>query len=260
MLSNTQGQILIQGLGVFIGLLLLFLGLVAWGFRAIEQMHLDTAAQATALSSARAQAQMLNDSASHNLMVNIFVPIRFKGLGATQKAMVPLFKAWLRLEDWKHKAQFIESGFLGYPVGVGQVVARLNGSDHGYDHFPKPMDLQLVLEDLLVTILKGDIPVGEHLFEDVYFVRTWKPNVRKAQPTHKTTWLVSRGKLTSTASAGVYLDIKEGERLQNGGFPRLDETWEGDIEIQSFYPQFNARLIKTLGEAYALVAKHRAGI
>jgi hypothetical protein len=257
---NRHGQILIQGLGAFFSLLIIFFGLVTWGARTLEQMRLDTAAQATALSSARAQAQMLNDSASHNLMVNVFVNARYKGVGAMQKAGSGLFRAWLREQDWKRKAQYIQSGFLGYPVGVGQVVARLNGSDRGYQHYPITMDLKLALKDLLVFFLKGDIPDGQHLFKDVYFVQTWGLNKRKAQPDHEVTWLVSHGKMVSTASAGVYLDVKPGERLQNGGFPRMKESWYGDIEVQSFYPQFNARLIQTCGDAHAFELQHRAGL
>jgi len=115
------------------------------------------------------------------------------------------------------------------------------------------------LKDLFVFFLDGYYPVGGDLFEDLYFVREWRQDARKAQPDHTTTWLVSRGKITAKASARVYLDVKEDEPLQNGGFPRLDEDWMGNIEIQSFYPQFNAKLIKTRPESHILEGLHSLG-
>jgi hypothetical protein len=70
-------------------------------------------------------------------------------------------------------------------------------------------------------------------------------------------WHLFRGRQCAIASARVYLDLQQREWLHNGGFPRVDEDWLGDLEIQSFHPQFNAQLISTRGEARWFEALHR---
>src|SRR5262249_11554443 len=80
-------------------------------------------------------------------------------------------------------------------------------------------------------------------FSDAYVARSWSPSKLHAQPPHKTTWLVSRNGIRAIASARVWLDILPDTFLNNGGFPRTHETWLRNLLIQSFYPQFNARLL-----------------
>ena len=71
---------LIPGLAMFLGLIILFFLLVAWGRGMLRQMRLDTAASAAALSTARAQAALLNKFASHNILANCFINARFSSV------------------------------------------------------------------------------------------------------------------------------------------------------------------------------------
>ena len=242
--KRDAGQILLPGLGGFVALLLFFLIVTAYGQRALWQMRMETAAQAAALSASRAQAQLLNECGSHNLTANLFL-IRYKSGAAMQVEQVQPFNEWLMAEDLLYKSQWLLSGFKGYVSAVGHKVARLNHADTVVDA-PDSLDIELKLNDLKVILLDGIIPVSAPItFRDVYYTRLWAPDQRRAQPDHHTTWLAAHGSTGSSATASVYLDLKQNAPLHNGGFPRENESWYEDIGIQSFYPQFNARLSST---------------
>lgn len=242
---NDRGQILLPGLAWFFGLSAALALLVGWGERTLRQERMETAAMAAALSAARAQAYLLNQRAAHNLAVNAFVKGRYKGFGAMDAGSVGPFETWLRLEAVRRDAQNIQSywnGLKGYPAAVGHQAAKQNGA--GESLCRSNLDIRLQLKDLKVFVfLPGPPYVVLKKFFNVYFTRRWGYDQRKIQPPHQVVWSVSGGRAQATSAARVYLDVKKGEPLQNGGFPReRGESVAGDLAVQSFYPQFNARL------------------
>lgn len=245
MLRKQTGQILLPGLMAVYLLATLSISFLAWGVNQLRHMRLDMAADATALSVARAQAGMLNTLATTNMGVNLFIqkadfPLMRQALGVMRVSAVPPFQLWQKLL----KTQVI--GFKAFPAGVGQTVSRLNGARGEALYFPAPMESYLNPQGAHVGILLNHFPfvLYRHIAE-AYYVRSWSPHETRAQPPHKTTWVVKRGKHTSMASARVWLDIPRRNRLHNGGFPRAQEKNLRGVGIQSFYPQFNARLLPT---------------
>jgi hypothetical protein len=239
-MNNARGQILLPGLGVYLLLLAFFFCLVLMGWRILLQMRLETTAQAAALSAARAMALELNDCARHNLDANALVT-RTGDAAVTDEIRFLPFELWY----WAYEARSLANGagslFGGlnsFPARVGNEVAQENGAQ-GKSHWPQPWRTQLSSQDLDVVVV-GDPPFTEE-FSSVYFTRDWQ----SAQPPHQVTWLVSKDGLKASATARVYLDVNK-EANQNGGFPRTGgEEPEDLIGIQSFWPQFNARLVLT---------------
>ncbi len=243
---NERGQILLPALAWYLGLLILFCGLVTWGQHQISQERMDMAASAAAISSARDIASALNKFSMQNVGANVFVNGRFKGFGAMQSAMVKPFELWLDLHEIENHLgnfQSVLNGFQGHAASVGSKVAKLNGAIRVQRR--SSFDLRLKLNDLDVFVFYGIYPTPIMLsFENVYYSRLWGYNKRKAQPPHETIWSVADSMSKSTAAARVYLDVDKNEPLQNGGFPRAQgEELQGEFEIQSLYPQFNAKLI-----------------
>ena len=240
---NERGQILLPGLAIFLGLLVLLLAFIAYGKQTLTQMRMEMAAQAAALSAARAEAQILNDAASHNLALDGMVAVDTDiGLGTTQWDLKNPLDLWYAKENPMHSIQAILNGMKIFPVSVGNQVARLNGATK-IQHWPLIIDPQLVTHDLEILFFKGIYPVPK-LFEydDIYYMRTWKPDLRRAQPTHMMSWWAGRDGVAAIGSAHVYLDVRKGTS-HNGGFPRPhQEIWEG-LDVQSLYPQFNGRLV-----------------
>ncbi len=238
-LFTRRGQILIPGLGLFFVGLIAFAGLFTLGTYTLAKMRLQTAAQAAALSAARAQAHLLNKLSARNQTVNRFVPVKWKDYGEILAKDIPAFSAWAETS-----AQMEHWGFLTYPPHVGRQVAKQNGATGLTLFTPTPAPSLLIAKPLYL-LYKIPVPpfVAVHYVEKAYFARAWKPTERKAQPPHRTTWMVRRGMLHAAASAGLYLDIAEGNWLHNGGFPRTSESVLGNFNVQSFYPFFNARLL-----------------
>ena len=243
---NNHGQILLPGLVWFLGLLALFFGMVAWGRGQFHQERMETAAAAAAISSARAIASQLNDCATQNLEANGFINLRYKGFGAMQAGMLQGFEEWLEIRQVERNVndfQSVMDGFKGNATAIGSQVARLNGATIVKSR--SSLSLQVQVHDLEVFIFYGVIPCPiPFTFANVYFKRLWGYDRRAAQPPHESVWSVSDGAVQATAAARVYLDVTPNAPLQNGGFPREQGEDElGDVEIQSFYPQFNAKLI-----------------
>ena len=240
---HHRGQIVIPSLVMILVTVSLFLGFMNWARRSLWQMRMDLAADATALSAARSQAEMLNYLSSMNVSVNLFIkkaqiPLIHQPVGGMPMEMLPAYTTWNRF------LQTTALGFKTAPSGVGETVARLNGAQGYSPYFPFPMAPLLVPISMLVAVISKSPPamVVRH-YDPVYFARGWSPGYAKAQPPHKTTWLVSRHGIRSLATARLWLDITPGALLNNGGFPRVSETWWRGLLIQGFYPQFNARLL-----------------
>jgi len=238
---NNDGQVLLPGLVWFLGLLALFFGMMSWGRGQLQQERMETAAASTALSTARAIASELNDCATQNLEANGFINLRYKGGGAMEAAMLGEFEGWLEIRDVETGLN--ETAFYGYVMAIGNQVAKLNGAEKVQRL--SSLSLRLQVHDIDVFLFYGIIPCPVPVpFSNVYYKRLWGYGQRAVQPPHEAIWSVSDGHAKATAAARVYLDVAPGAPLQNGGFPREQgEDALGDLEIQSFYPQFNAKLI-----------------
>jgi len=243
---NNQGQILLPGLVWFLALLALFFVTVTWGRHQLQQDRMETAAAAAALSSARALALQLNECATQNLEANGFINLSYKGYGAMQVSALQEFLNWLKLTQAEHAwedAQSVLNGFKGNAAAVGSQVAKLNGAKKVKNR--SSLSLRLQIHDAEIVLMHGLLPMPDLItFPNVYFKRQWGYSERKAQPPHQAIWAVSDGSIQATATAQVYLDVGPTTPLQNGGFPREQgEGAEGEFEIQSQYPQFNAKLV-----------------
>lgn len=240
-MRSERGQILLPGLAIFWALMMMFLALVVYGRHVLLQMRVNMAAEAVALSAARAQAQMLNKFASYNLLINPMLIPKYKEYAALQKSAEPVLKG-LADDQMREQLQF----FI-FPLHVGLRVAKANGCDPIPKYIPTLPGVYL--HDLEVQLMQGIYPasLGPVEIRNVYYVRYWSPGTRKAQPPHKTYWMVSKAGVSGRSGAGLYLDVQPDEEWQNGGFPSVDpENWWDDAEIQSFYPQFNAHLLPTV--------------
>jgi hypothetical protein len=251
-MRNARGQILLPGLAIFWALMMLFLALVGYGRHVLLQMRVNMAAEAVALSAARAQAEMLNKFASYNLLINPMLFPKYKGYAALQKPAQPALKVLADYQLWRQLPQF-----QVFPRNVGRRVAMVNGCDPN----PKfiPTSSGLILQDMEVQLMLGIKPasLGPVEIDNVYYVRTWGPDKRKAQPPHKTFWMVSKDGVRGTAGARLYLDVQADESWQNGGFPSANpENWWDDAQIQSFYPQFNACLLAGTPRGFKILLEH----
>jgi len=153
---NERGQILLPGLAWFLGLLTAFAMLVAWGEHTLHEERMETAAMSAALSAARTQAYLLNQRATHNLLANGFVNLRYKGYGAMEADKVGTFEDWLEVEGLQRSAEDIHSymnGLKGYPAVIGHQVAKLNGARKS--RCRSSLDLRLKLNDLDVFVFFG---------------------------------------------------------------------------------------------------------
>jgi hypothetical protein len=234
---NEKGQILLPGLAWFLGLVTVFFILVTWGWRQLSQERMDTAASAAALSAARALASQLNECATRNLEANAFVSVSYDGKGLIDPARVDPFEIWLDAHELEDTFQSVFSGFKGNAKAVGSQVAKLNGANKNICQ--SSLNLRLQLNDMKVLVLPTLAPMD---FQDVYYTRLWGDYQQKVQPPHLVVWSASDGISKSVAAAKVYLDV-ESDALQNGGFPpQLSDDALGKFEIQSLWPQFNAKL------------------
>ena len=215
-------------------------GFAGWCRAVYWQMRMDMVAEAVALSAARAQAGMLNNVATLQTAENLFL----------QKATVAgVDVAHMQIElkkEFDLSNQALSSyllGFNGQTMLVAQSVARANRAALAVP-YPKP-DHHLQPEKVYVAYFAKIIPVGVDTYEKAYFTRRWGAGKRTPQPDHMTTWGVSKFGITGTATARVWLDARKDSFLNDGGFPSEDMPWWRQIGIQCFYPQFNARLVRT---------------
>jgi len=235
---NERGQILLPGLAWYLGLLAIFFQLVVWGRHQLSQERMDLAATAAALSAARALASQLNECATRNLEVNLFVSVSYDGKGVMDPYRVDPFQMWLEAHELEDDLQSVFNGFKGNAKAVGSQVAKLNGATD--NRCESSLNLRLQINDMKVFILPSPVPV---VFPNVYYTRLWGDNQEKVQPPHQVVWWVSNGSSQARAAARVYLDITK-EAWQNGGFPPdHSEEGLGKFEVQSLWPQFNAKLI-----------------
>lgn len=251
-MRNERGQILLPGLAMFWALMMLFLTLAVYGRHVLLQMRVNMVAEAVAISAARAQAEMLNKFASYNLLINPMLFPKYKEYAALQKSAQPVLEG---LADYQRLWQLPQ--FQIFPRNVGRRVASANGCDLEPRFIPTPSGL--ILQDMEVQLMQGYYPasLGPVEIDNVYYVRTWSPEKRKAQPSHRTYWMVSKEGVRGTAGARLYLDVQADESWQNGGFPSSDpENWWDDAQIQSFYPQFNACLLSGTPAGFKIILEH----
>jgi hypothetical protein len=240
-LNSSEGQLTIPLLGVLILVGLFMVGFIQWCRYAYWHMRMDLAADASALSAARSQAEMLNTISLANLSVNFFIK---KGQVAGEDIGEMGVEDIIPFKIWQGTMKLLILGFRAQPASVGEVVSRLNGSQGYAPYFPFPMNPYLNGETVTVAIISKTPPgFAIRSYDNAYYARAWSPRFVKAQPPHKTTWVVSRNGIRSIATARLWMDSKTDSLLNNGGFPREHESiWRG-AGVQGAPPHFNARLL-----------------
>jgi hypothetical protein len=182
---------------------------------------------------------MMNKFASYNLLINPLLFPEYHGYAAVQIENHKNLETLAEYQKWWQLPQF-----QIFPRKVGRWVAKMNGCDPDPKFIPTPS--MLILQDIEAILMAGEWPASIWPVEipEVYYARTWGSGERKAQPPHRTYWLVSKSGLKGTATARLYLNVKSEDSWQNGGFPSVEsENWWDDAQIQSLYPQFDARLV-----------------
>lgn len=260
---NERGQILYPMAFIMLALLGFGVLLVNLSRLVYWSLRMDSAANAAALSAARVTAEGLNRIATLNNAMNLFfVPlVKIGNLAAMETTRRGGYEGVRVLQ--RNAAR----GYRGLPYAAGYEVARLNGATGSAPL--RKIALRLAGKKLHVgfyTLVVGvplPAPPWGKTYDEGYWARLWSPDSRRAQPDHRVAWRVWRddlrpiaggwlglrpASLSASAGARVWLDVSADSRLQNGGFPREKENILGNIGFQSFYPQFNARLIP-LGEA-----------
>jgi Flp pilus assembly protein TadG len=245
--SSSRGQLLLPMLGVLVLFSLLFVGYVELCRRIYWQMRMDLAADAVALSAARAQAGMLNDLSVAQTAENFFIQ-KARIVGVDIAHMQIEIQKPFEVANWLINKEV--KGFNGQTVAVAQAVARANGVQGTAVPWPKPGH-HLTPHAVYVVYFDGPIPVSVEHYPKVYYTRNWSPGKSWPQPDHQIAWAVSRGQAVGISSARVWLDLDRGRELHNGGFPSEADAWWKEIGIQGFYPHFNAKLVSTSAEAEA---------
>ncbi len=241
-LRRETGQLLLPMAGLLLVFGMFLVGYVRWCRAIYWRTRMELVADATALSAARAQAEMLNRIGFANGMLNVYIqqfraPYLGHRVGVIHGDDFPSFKG--ETEELANRVK----GFKSYPPSVGRVVARANGAEGLIPYFPFPMESHLAAQTVHLLLYFPHPPwIGFKTVENAFYARTWSPHFRKAQPPHRTTWLVRRNGFQAMASARLWLDVPTSSIFHNGGFPREKESLLGGIGIQCQYPQFNARL------------------
>jgi len=217
-----------------------------WCRRQYWNMRMSIAAEMTALSVARAEAQDLNKISFNNMTINgLLVKATIPGIDAS--IGLTTIDRYPKIEQQAIDLQKDVKGFNAFCSGVGMVVSRLNGATMDIPPIHKPpIDSHLQPQRVyLGIIMPPPVFFSAKIVNGAYYARLWSPSFREAQPTlHATTWMVHGNGSCGIATAGVWLDARLGT-FANGGFPRVNETILGGLGVQDLYPQFNARLIPT---------------
>jgi hypothetical protein len=243
-LASSRGQLLLPMLGFFFLFGMMWIGYVQWCRAIYWKMRIDIAAQATALSAARRQAELLNFIATAQTLENAYLQKASFGsadLGHMQISVRSSFENWNRLLEQTAKS------FKAQVEWIAAIVARSNGANH----LPVPLKPEMISHRLAahavyVVYFAKYLPLNlpkPRRYGTAYFTRSWGTRTLKAQPDHESPWTVCRNMTCSTATSRLWLDADPKDFANNGGFPTGHESiWRG-IGIQCFYPQFNARLL-----------------
>jgi len=203
-------------------------------------MKLDIAADMTALSAARTQAQLLNSLASiQNELLPVLPKLSVLGSDIGVMSAKSLERYW----NIHKRLQMGMSKFYGEIHATATAVASANGATKVL--IPKTLDLmqpRLKGEEVWVVIITPK-PVLMRLSQ-AYYTREWKTDIIRAQPDHKHIWWVfdHRGEM-SPGRARLWLDLAPGVILNNGGFPSPKKSFLNGLGIKSLAPHFNAQLM-----------------
>lgn len=240
-MRTERGQLLLPMLAVITIFTSFWGGYVLWCRNQYWQMRMDAAAEMTAISAARQQAELLNLIGTQQLALN----------ATLQKAkFVDLEVAHLQVAAYKTfrvQQSLLKASIRSFRVIVLFLAHRI-AIANGADSPPVPMgQVNHNLEPRGVWIQKFAklIPAGLPIYvRDAYFVRRWWPRKTNPQPDHRCRWTVKRRGITGRAYAGLWLDVNPHEYSANGGFPSgIGWGWR-EQGILCNYPQFNARLLR----------------
>jgi len=239
--NSQNGQLLLPMLVLMLLFGTFLAGYIRWCRQVYWQMRMDIAAEAVALSVARAQAEMLNNIATSQTLGNVLFqkvpagPMEFATVQASQAGTFHEYRMGLKVAL---------RGYPGYAMLVANQIATKNGATDIPIPFPPPKSY-LVPRSVWIIYMAGYIPSPAHYTENVYYARGWGHKKANAQPVHKNAWAVTRDGIVGVASARLWLDIDSRDPLANGGFPPTDPSiWRG-LGVQCFYPHFNGRLSPT---------------
>jgi hypothetical protein len=239
-LASQSGQLFAPMILLLLFFAAFLAGFAGWCRAIYWQMRMDMVAEMVALSAARAQAAMLNNIATLQNAENFFLQkatVIGVDVAHMQLALKPGF------EFANNTLKFAVKGAKGQTYSIAQAVARANHVALTVP-YPKP-ELHLVPVQVYVAYFVEYFLEDVGTYDQAYFTRQWGRGKMTPQPDHETTWAVSKFGIVGTATARVWLDVQTHSFMNDGGFPAEDMPWWREIGIQCFYPQFNARLVRT---------------
>jgi len=233
-----------------------------------RRIQMQNAADCAALSSARITARALNTVATCNNVISFpssfctpgFLPTIFWGMTPFMlKSMKGVYEAMRSIET-----AWVRAG-VGQAAAVGFRVARLNGADTwiptgGFSlrlrgrrirvfYYKRCIRIPTPSGTILIPIPDfGNFPKN---YDPAYYRRTWATGTKKAQPTHRISYVVSKrsyqpfgralfgGSMSSnrtyaSARARVFYDCRRNYGFHYGGFPR---SRSGSWMEKAFIPQ-----------------------
>ncbi len=238
-LKSNRGDVLLPILTVLFMFGLFWIAYVRWCRHVYWSMRMDMAADATALSAAREQAALLNTIATYQYLENLQMQkMGFFGndVAHLQAASANLFFAY------NAGLQVAVRSYVPNTYRVAQMVAKANGATEFPVPLPPPQH-HLKPKNVHVVIFAGLYPVAKKDVRAAYYARDWWPKKTAPQPVHRNTWVVCREGKCAKGKAQLWLDVRPGNILNNGGFPSDQPSLVRGIGIQSHFPQFNARLM-----------------
>ncbi|MDD5686353.1 MAG: pilus assembly protein TadG-related protein [Elusimicrobia bacterium] len=266
-LHSNKGQVL--PLVALVVVVLSMFSILVWnlGMLELNRQKMQTAADAAALSAVRCRAAFLNKTSELNAGTHLYSIYMFHNIkeGGMFKGMMGPFQAHLTA------LKAMNQGAGGGPYLTGYQAAKMNGADSSIGKFVKGgSGTGMKSRKMRFTILKmiGHIPVPwppfRKTYDTAYYCRIWENSYRNAQPDQEMEWVACKNNETyassliglqkpaqamAIAQAKVWLNVKKGSSLHNGGFPRdRDEGgWGWGVEPICFWPQFDARLVPVQG-------------
>jgi hypothetical protein len=239
-LRSETAQLLLPMLALLFLFGFFWVPYVLWCRHVYWKMRMDMAADATALSAMREEAGILNTVATLQYFENSVlqkVKILGEDLPGVQIENANTFNNYTMV-----MAQLVNRLYGANAFLVAKMVAEANGANQIPIPMPFPQH-HLKAQAETVHFLHGFTQIYQRHYPAAYYARDWWPDQTAPQPLHRETWTVCHDAICEKGKARLWLDVKDGNVWNNGGFPSEQASFLRGFGIQSNFPQFNARLM-----------------